>query len=82
MTEETKKALEEMTKARNEVDKLCIWEAAHSSDKGAPCLDSDALEVALEKERLARIKFHTLLYTGMGWSQEQIESWLKKARLK
>ena len=81
MTDQTKKALKEMEEARDEVDKLCMWEE-YDSSKPVPCLDSDALAVALEKERLARIKFHTLLYKGMDWSDEQIENWLKKSRLK
>ena len=82
MTDETKEALKEMEEARNEVDKLCMWNDAYSSNKDKDYLDSEALAVALEKERLVRIRFHTLLYAGMGWSQDEIEAWLKKAKLK
>lgn len=81
MTDETKRALKKMEEARDDVDKLCIWEECDSG-KPASCLDSDALAGALEKERLAKITFHTFLYANMGWSKEEIEGWLKKARLK
>ena len=33
MTDEIKEALKEMEEARNEVDKLCMWNDVYSSDK-------------------------------------------------
>ena len=43
MTDETKEALKEMEEARNEVDKLCMWNDAYSSDKSKDYLDSEAM---------------------------------------
>ena len=82
MTDEIKEAFKEMQEAGDEIDKLTLWNDAYSSDKGVRYLDSDALAVALEKERLARIKYFTLIYTEKGWSQDQIEIGLRKIKLK
>ena len=74
MTDKIKEALKDMEEAKNEVEKLSIWNNSDSSDKGTDYLDSNALAKDLEKLKLAQIRYCTL----MGWSQGKIESWLKE----
>ena len=80
MTDEIKKSFKELQEAGDEIDKLSLWNDAYSSDKGVPYLDSDALAVAFERQRLARIKYSPLFYTEKGWPQERIEAWLNKVK--
>lgn len=82
MPDKIKKALQELQEVRNEIDKLTLWSDEKCLDFGVQYLDSDALQKALEKERLARCNYFTILYVEKGWPLEQIEIELKKLRLK
>ncbi len=84
MREETKNALERMMEAIKKTDTFCNFHELDSS-KPMPYITTeefDAFADALEKEKQAKIKYHTLFFQEQGWLQEQIDAWLEKAGLK
>ena len=77
MTEKFKKALQEMQEATQKVLEICRWEE-YDPNKPTPCLDTDALEDALDEEKEARMKYFTLLWQRRGWTQEKIDEEIKR----
>lgn len=82
MDDELKNILQEMRDAMDEVNEICCFEEYDPNKPTSCCLDSDALEGALKKEKEAKIKYHTLLFQRRGWTQEKIDEALKRLRLK
>jgi hypothetical protein len=84
MREETKKALDEYKKAKNKANELlgCFVQYDSAKPISNISVDTDAVADALREEKEALIKYKTLLYTDMGWSQEKIDDWLIRAGLK
>lgn len=78
MEDPVKKALDELLKITNELDKL--------RQPGAPTHDyteeeKETLYNLLKQEKEAKKKYYALLFQKLQWPKDEIDTWLKQSGL-